>query len=124
MHGDANRISEVGIQRHSRRQRNGIVGIQSHHQRSHRGRDAGREDHPICRHPRLSENLGIHHNDVSHRDESGEAAQHLLLDRRLILGEFKVAIDQLFLLAKMERRAQTGLILDLVRFVFPRAKRR
>jgi len=66
----------------------------SHDQRSRRGGDAGREDHALCRHSCLSENLGVHHDDVSHRDEGGEATKHLLFNGGVILSEFKVAIDQ------------------------------
>ena len=62
--------------------------------RSRRGGDAGRKDHAFCRHSCLSENLGVHHDDVSHRDEGGEATKHLLFNLGVILSEFKVAIDQ------------------------------
>ena len=33
VHAQANRVGEVGVERHSRRQRDGIVGVNSHHQR-------------------------------------------------------------------------------------------
>ena len=57
MHRDANGISEVRVQRHSRSQRDGVVGIQSHHQRRDRGGNAGCKDDALGGHPGLSKNL-------------------------------------------------------------------
>ena len=102
-HVDAHGISEIGVQRHSRRQGYGIIRIQSHHQRGNRGGNAGCKYHAVARHPGLSENLRVHHDDVGHRHKRGETAQHLLFHGGLMLGKFEIAIDQSFTWAEIGR---------------------
>ena len=94
VHAQTNRVREVGIERHSRSERDGIVGVNPHHQGRDCGRKAGRENHAIDRHPRLSENLRIYHDDVGHRQEGGEAAEKFLLHGGVIFGELEIAIEQ------------------------------
>ena len=94
VHAQANRISEVGVERHSRSERDGIVGVKAHHQGADRGREAGGENHSLDRHPRLGQDLRIDDDDVGHRQESREAAEKFLLYGGLIFGELEIAIEQ------------------------------
>ena len=94
VHAQANGIGKVGVERHSRRERNGIVGVKAHHQRADRGGKASGENHALDRHPRLGQDLRIDDDDVSHRQESGEAAEKFLLHGGLIFGELEIAIEQ------------------------------
>ena len=74
VHGQADGISEVGVQRHSRRQSDGIVGVESHDKRGYGSGDTRRKNHAFRRHSRLRQNLRIHHDDVCHGDKSRNAA--------------------------------------------------
>ena len=94
VHAQANRVGEVGVERHSRRERDGIVGVKSHHQRGDRGGKASCEDHALERHSRLGQDLRIHHDDVGHRQESGEATEKFLPYGGLIFGELEITIEQ------------------------------
>src|SRR5216683_1432900 len=94
VHAQANRVSEVGIERHSRGERDGIVGVESHHQGRNRGGKASREDHAFDGHPRLGEDLRVHDDDVGHRQESGKAAEKFLFYGGLIFSELEIAIEQ------------------------------
>ena len=94
MHVEADRIREVGVQRHPWRKRDGIVGVEAHHQGGGSGRDTRCEQDTFGRHPRLRQDLRVHDDDVGHRHECREATQHLLLDGGLVLGEFEVTSDQ------------------------------
>ena len=96
MHGEAHGVSEVSVERHSRRQSDGIVGIESHHQRGDGSGNARGKDHAFCRHARLRQDLRVDHNNVGHGHKRGEAPEHLLPQRTLILGELEIAIDQSF----------------------------
>ena len=79
VHRHANRISEVGVQRHAGRQGDGIVSIQTHHESGYRCREACSKDHALSGHSGLREDLRIDHDDIRHGHKSRQAAQHLLL---------------------------------------------
>ena len=94
VHAQANVISEVGVERHSGSERNGIVGVKAHHQGADRGGEAGGKNHALDRHPRLGQNLRVDDDDVGHRQESCEAAEKFLLHGGLVFGELEIAIEQ------------------------------
>ena len=94
VHAQADRISKVGVERHAGRERNGIVGVDAHHKSGNGGGKAGRENHALDWHPCLGENLRVDDDDVSHRQESGEAAEKLLLYGGLVFSELEVAVEQ------------------------------
>ena len=94
VHAQADHVSEVGVERHARRQRDGIVRVQSHHQRGSGRRYAGGKHDAFDRHARLRQNLRIHHDDVRHRDERGQSAEKFAAHRGLIFGKTEVAFDQ------------------------------
>ena len=94
VHAQAHRICEVGVERHSRRERDGIVGVKAHDQGADRGGQARGENHAFDRHPSLGENLRVDDDDVSHRQESREAAEKFLLYGSLIFSELEIAIEQ------------------------------
>ena len=96
MHGEAYRVGEVRVQRHTRGQRDWIVGVQSHHESCHRGRQARCKHDPIGRHTRLRQDLRVHNDDVRHGYKSSEAAEQFLLYRGVVLGQMEIAIDQSF----------------------------
>ena len=95
MHANANRVSEIGIQRHAGCKCDGIVGVQPHHQCRNRCRNAGGEHHTLRRHSRLGQDLRIHHHYVGHRHEGGRTAQKFLPYSGLIFRQLEVAIEQL-----------------------------
>ena len=94
VHAQANGISEVGIERHSGRERDGIVGVKAHDQRADRGREASGKNHALDRHPRLGQDLRIDDDDVGHRQESCKAAEKFLLHGGLVCSELEIAIEQ------------------------------
>ena len=49
MHVEADGISEVRVQRHPRRKRDGVVGVKAHHQRGRRRRDTRGKHHALGR---------------------------------------------------------------------------
>ena len=94
VHAQANGISEVGIQRHSRSERDGIVGVNPHDQGANRGREARGKNHAVDRHPRLGQDLRVDDDDVGHRQESCEATEKFLLHGGLVFSELEIAIEQ------------------------------
>ena len=94
VHVQANGVSEVGVERHSRGKRDGIVGVNAHDQRANRRREASGKNHAFDRHPCLGQNLRVDDDDVRHRQESGQAAEKFLLYGGLIFGELEIAIEQ------------------------------
>ncbi len=94
MHSEADRVGEIGVQRHSRGQCNGIIRIQAHHQRRDGRGKAGGKDHAVWRHARLRQNLRIDDHNVGHREERGHTTQDFLPHRGLILFELKQFFDQ------------------------------
>jgi len=84
VHGDAHGVSEISVERHSRGQGDWVVGVQAHYERSDGRCDAGGKDHPIRRNSGLRENLGVHHNDVRHREEGGDAAEQFAANGGLV----------------------------------------
>jgi hypothetical protein len=94
VHADADRVSEVGVERHPRCERDGIVGIQPHDERDGSRRNAGSEEHALGRHARLRENLRVHDDDTGHGHERCEPAEQFTTDGGLIFGELEITIDQ------------------------------
>jgi hypothetical protein len=94
VHAEANGIGEVGVERHAGRKGDGIIGVKPHHKCGDRGRNARREQNAFLRHPGLRENLWIHDDDVRHRHERGQAAEHFLANRGLIFRQLEIALQQ------------------------------
>ena len=72
---DYDRIREIRVQRHPRRERNRIVRPNAHHQRRQRRRNARREKHAFHRHSRLGKNPRIHYHHVGHGHKRRQAGQ-------------------------------------------------
>ena len=93
VHAEANGIGEVSVERHARRQRDGIIGVKAHHQCGRGGSNARREENAFLRHSRLRENLRIHHDHVRHRHERGQPAEHFLANGRLMFRQLEIALE-------------------------------
>ena len=92
----AERVNEEEVLAHARRKGHRIVGDQAHEQRGKRpgqagGRQDGAEIHSgLRKHSRLDED------DVRHRQESGDAANHLALEGGAVGFKLEEANDELF----------------------------
>ena len=60
------------------------VGEQAHDQGADDGRDDGGQEHAAPRHTRLRQDLRVDDDDVSHREERGQAGQNLSRDGRAV----------------------------------------
>ena len=94
MHIQANGVGEVGVERHARRQCDGVIGVKPHDERGYRGGDAGGKHNSIRRHSRLRQNLRVHHHDVGHGDERRQTAEQFLFYGRLVLSQPEVTVDE------------------------------
>ena len=91
-HGD-----EEEVLAHAGRQRDRVVGEQPHEDRGQRRSDAGGHEHRAEVHPgRLAgqvrgQHRRLHEDDVGHRQERGQAGQHLRADVRPARGQLEAA---------------------------------
>ena len=87
------RVSEIRVQPHAWRERNGIPRQRAHQDAAEPRAQACRHHHGRYWHPRLMQDGWIHEDDVRHRDEGGEAGQNLGAPVRAELLEFEVPLE-------------------------------
>jgi len=93
VHPQADRVREIRVERHARRECDRIVRVQPHYQRGDCRRDARREQHTLDRHAGLAKDLRVHHDDICHRQERGNPAKKLAANGGLVFAEAEVALD-------------------------------
>ena len=74
------RISEVSVEGHARRKRDGIVSPKTHDERSERGRDTSGKEDAVCRHACFGENARIDDDDVRHSKKRSETCEEFTAD--------------------------------------------
>ncbi len=92
--GQHHREGEEGVDAHARRQRDRIVGVKRHHQSADGRGNAGRDEDRALVHPRLSENDGVHEDDVDHRQKRGHAGNEFGADVGALLRKAEIAVQR------------------------------
>src|SRR5229473_395954 len=87
-------VGEVGVERHARREGDGIVGPEAHDERGDRGGNAGGEENAINGHAGFGEDARVDDDYVGHGHESGQAGEELAPDGGLVFFEMKYAFEQ------------------------------
>src|SRR5229473_1214944 len=87
-------VGEVGVERHARREGDGIVGPEAHDERGDRGGNAGGEENAINGHAAFGEDARVDDDYVGHGHESGQAGEELAPDGGLVFFEMKYAFEQ------------------------------
>ena len=85
-------ISDDGVDAHARCQSNGTVGDKAHGDRHDGCADARCGKRRFKRHARCNKHLRVNGDDVRHRKECREAADDLISDRRIALGNLEKRI--------------------------------
>ena len=85
-------IGDDGVNAHTRRQSNRTVGDKAHSNRHDGCADARCGKRRFKRHARRNKHLRVNGDDVRHRKECREAADDLISDRRITLGNLKKRI--------------------------------
>ena len=74
---DADGVSEIGVEAHARRQRDGIARHHAHENGGECGGEAGGRGDSGKGHPRIGQDGRVHQDDVGHGEEGGDAGKDL-----------------------------------------------
>ena len=92
-HAFADRISEVGVESHARRQGNRTAGKHAHQDAADGGRQTRRSDDGLEGHAGFLKDGGVHEDDVRHRDEGRESGQNFGAPVGAERVEFEIAFE-------------------------------
>jgi hypothetical protein len=90
---DDDRVGEIGVERHSGREGDGIVGPQAHDQSGERGGNTSGEEHAFDGHSGFGEDSRVHHHDVTHGHERGDAGEQLGADGGFVFAKMEDALE-------------------------------
>ena len=86
-------VTEVGVEPHAWRQRDRVVRVEPHYERGDSRRNAGCDEGGSERHAGIGENLGIHEDDVGHRQERCRASHRFSADVGPVFRQAEVAFQ-------------------------------
>src|SRR5690349_1883412 len=88
------RVSEISVQRHSRREHNGIICPQAHDERRDAERNARGEEHSVHGHTGFRKDLWIHDHDIGHGYESGQPREEFAAHGGMVFFQMKYALKR------------------------------
>ena len=93
-HAQTHGVSEISVQAHAWCQGDGVVCHRTHHKTAYGGSQTGGDKHRTMVHACFRQNQGIHDDDVTHGEKSGEACDGFGANCGAVFTQFKIALKK------------------------------